>query len=286
MNQVGTINTTVNQGIWYSIENLAELCGFDVNYLRNNIKSILYGFNFDIETKKVGKSHQILYSENTLKMLKQYQIKNSVPNALKEKTMTVKELASALGTADSTIRNKVAELFPECIKNGVTTRLTEQQVTILKKNLVPRDLTLKSKVETSVTRLEMMQNIQRDMQWLISFNEELRKENELQKQQISEQKPKVDSYNRISDSTGLKTIQEVADILGYGSKTYFSLLRGEKILFLTNGINLPKREYIDSGYFEVKEVPYERNGQSCLYSKVYVTAKGLLWLEKKTPKRA
>ena len=106
---------------------------------------------------------------------------------------------------------------------------------------------------------------------------------ERQQAEIAEMKPMADGYKRISESKGLKTIKEVADILGYGEKTYFAMLRDMGILFKENGSNLPKREYISSGYFDVKEVPYKRNGEQCLYSKTYVTAKGLLWLEKKTP---
>ena len=106
---------------------------------------------------------------------------------------------------------------------------------------------------------------------------------EKQRAEIAEMKPMADGYKRISESKGLKTIKEVADILGYGEKTYFAMLRDMGILFKENGSNLPKREYISSGYFDVKEVPYKRNGEQCLYSKTYVTAKGLLWLEKKTP---
>lgn len=108
---------------------------------------------------------------------------------------------------------------------------------------------------------------------------------ERQQAEIAEMKPMVDGYKRISESKGLKTLKEVADILGFGEKTYFAMLRDMGILFRENGTNLPKREYIKSGYFEVKEVPYERKGEPCLYTKVYVTAKGLLWLEKKTKPR-
>lgn len=48
---------------WHTVEDLSALCGFNVNYLRNNIKSMLVGLNFDVETKREGKSHQIYYSE-------------------------------------------------------------------------------------------------------------------------------------------------------------------------------------------------------------------------------
>ena len=75
-----------------------------------------------------------------------------------EKTMTVKEVADALGTAESTIRNKVKELFPEIIKNGVATTLNENQVFTIKKNIVPRDLTFQSKVENAITSLDRQKN--------------------------------------------------------------------------------------------------------------------------------
>lgn len=72
-----------------------------------------------------------------------------------DKRMTVREVAEALGTAESTIRNKAAELFPDLVKNGVATLLDEKQVFELKKNLVPRDLTLKSKLDSAETSLDI-----------------------------------------------------------------------------------------------------------------------------------
>ena len=211
-----------------------------------------------------------------------------------EKTVTTKELAEILKVDVKTIQRTAEKLFDINVVKFISTGgrpsmcFNETQATAIKIELQNHSKVAQNGFSTMIISndLEAWELQKRLDAYKDKRIAELQKENELQKQQIAEQKPKVDSYNRISNSTGLKTIQEVADILGYGSKTYFSLLRGEKILFLTNGINLPKREYIDSGYFEVKEVPYERNGQSCLYSKVYVTAKGLLWHEKKTPKRA
>ena len=64
--------------------------------------------------------------------------------------MTVKEVAEAIGTAESTIRNKAKELYPETVENGKPTLLTEQQVYEIKKAIVPRDLTLKSKLDVLV----------------------------------------------------------------------------------------------------------------------------------------
>ena len=53
---------------------------------------------------------------------------------------------------------------------------------------------------------------------------------EKQQAEITEMRPMADGYKRIADSSGLKTIKEVAGILGYGEKTYFAMLRGLGIL--------------------------------------------------------
>jgi transcription initiation factor TFIIIB Brf1 subunit/transcription initiation factor TFIIB len=52
--------------------------------------------------------------------------------ALFGKTMTVKEVADVLQIPEQTIRNNVRVLFPELMRNGVTTYLNEKQVTALK----------------------------------------------------------------------------------------------------------------------------------------------------------
>lgn len=45
--------------------------------------------------------------------------KNELSARNQLKTMTVKEIASAIGVAESTIRNKIAELFPNRVKMGL-----------------------------------------------------------------------------------------------------------------------------------------------------------------------
>ena len=43
-------------------------------------------------------------------------MKNEILIKGQTRTMTVKEIASAIGVAESTIRNKIAELFPNRVK--------------------------------------------------------------------------------------------------------------------------------------------------------------------------
>ncbi len=162
----------------------------------------------------------------------------------KEKTMTVKEIASAIGIAESTVRNKAAELFPDCVKNGVATRLNEQQVTFLKKNLTPRTLTLKSKVESSVTNLEMLGNIQRDLQWLMSYNAELQSQNENLKIELNESKERY----------SIKRMEK----LNPGKHFKYSLLKNE-----SRKLGFEVRKVFDQNYGEVNA--YHRDVWESLY---------------------
>lgn len=202
-----------------------------------------------------------------------------------EKTMTTKELAETLGVDVSTVKKTVKRLEEgSAVLHYLTKdkygndcfKFTEQQATIIKKEIQKHHNLASRQIDSVSTEMEVMLKIQEGYALAV--------------QKMNEYKVRAEKaesvVNRIADSSGLKTIKEVADILGYGEKTYFATLRGLGILFKDNGVNLPKREYINQGYFEVKEEPYERNGNTYLYSRVYVTAKGLLWLEKKTPKVA
>lgn len=199
----------------------------------------------------------------------------SVQNALKEtvKTMTVREVAEVLNVTPEAIKKHIRELYPNMIKNGVATLLTEEQITEIKRKMLPT-----TSVVGSITRLEMMQNIQRDMQWLISFNEELRKENEQQKQQLAEQKPKVDVYNRIADGRGCFTVNQAAKALKlpYGNKTLFKKL---KELGILNQDNSPNQSQTNSGNFKV--VVKFINDDVGNKNVTLITSKGLVYLAKK-----
>jgi len=100
-------------------------------------------------------------------------------------------------------------------------------------------------------------------------------------QKIAILEPKAEVYEKISDSSGLKSLQEVSKILGYGPKQFFKKLRDEHILYMDNGVNLPYQEFIDNGIFVVREEPYVAGGEYRVYSRIFVTGKGELWLTRK-----
>lgn len=99
------------------------------------------------------------------------------------------------------------------------------------------------------------------------------------KKELEESKPKAIVYDRIADSAGLKTIQEIANIIGIGVNNFFKMLRDDGIFYKTNGINLPKSEY--KKYFEMREEPYMHGENSQVYTRIFANAEGELWLARK-----
>ena len=204
---------------------------------------------------------------------------------MNEKTMTMQEIADAMGVSKDTIRNCVRRVFPDKMKQGKTAYFNEAEVALISKELksntyVSSQLTVEAgaTVKNTTTELEVIANYKQATEALITM---LNAKNEELKKQLIEQQPKVDTYNRIANSKGLKTMQEVAAELNIGTNTLFATLRGLGILWRDrHGTNLPKREYIERGYFEVKEEPYKRDNKDFVYTRVFATAKGLLWLEK------
>lgn len=103
---------------------------------------------------------------------------------------------------------------------------------------------------------------------------------------IEEMKPKAEVFDRICNSETLKPVETVASNLGYGKNNFFALMRGKGIFFYSskdsNGrkYNLPKQEFKDRGYFVTKEEPYTYGDKDYLYTKIYVTGKGEVWLSK------
>lgn len=165
-----------------------------------------------------------------------------------EQKMTVKEVAEAIGTAESTIRNKAKELYPETVENGKPTLLTEQQVYEIKKTIVPRDLTLKSKLESAVTEIEKQQTIILAMQYL--------QENLVA---MKERAIKAERKNAIlMHVTKTYTAGEVAKEIGMRSAQELNQALADKgIQYKQNGTWLPTADNSSCGYFEIKQQELE-----------------------------
>lgn len=70
-------------------------------------------------------------------------------------------------------------------------------------------------------------------------------------QKMQEQQPKVKAYNVLLSGQNAQTMAQVAKAFGTGRNRLFELLRNQKVLMKNN---LPYQEYLDRGFFEVREV--------------------------------
>lgn len=98
---------------------------------------------------------------------------------------------------------------------------------------------------------------------------------------IEEDKPKVEFFEKVADSTNYQSMQSFSKAIGIGSITLFSLLREKRIFYKQDNINLPYQQYIDSGYFVVKEEVFKNKDKNETYFRIFITGKGQQWLERK-----
>jgi prophage antirepressor-like protein len=95
-------------------------------------------------------------------------------------------------------------------------------------------------------------------------------------ERIRKDEPKVRFADHVSDSTNLIDVNKMAKLcadhgIRIGRNRLFAWMRARGILM---GGNIPYQEYIDNGYFRVKESVYESNGQTRTYQQTFVTGKG------------
>lgn len=102
------------------------------------------------------------------------------------------------------------------------------------------------------------------------------KESELKaKLELKEAQPKIEFYEKVGNAEGLHTMAEAAKLLGTGRNRLFDMLRTNSILRHNNE---PYQVYINSGYFEVKDITYNSGGQDYVKPQTFVTPKGLQWI--------
>ncbi|EGK3186733.1 phage antirepressor Ant [Salmonella enterica] len=106
-----------------------------------------------------------------------------------------------------------------------------------------------------------------------------------QKQQLEEQlqtaAPKVDFADRVSNAGGI-LIGNYAKIVGLGPNFLFTWLRDHGILCASGSRrNVPKQNYIDQGFFTVREVVIDNEDNYRIALTTHLTGKGQQWLTRK-----
>jgi hypothetical protein len=114
-----------------------------------------------------------------------------------EKTMTVKEVAEALGVDDRTIQRIAKKRYPELVKNGVTTFLNEEQATAIKSEISKGQTGLDNVVEVGNIRTAL--DIERMTLQVIEYHrdriKELETENRRRQERLAIAEPKAEYHD-------------------------------------------------------------------------------------------
>lgn len=108
------------------------------------------------------------------------------------------------------------------------------------------------------------------------------RELETKTQQLALAAPKAEFADAVAGADKGVLLSHFAKTVGLGPVTIFRILREQKI-FISRGTsyNLPYQEYVERGYFTVKQGTYETNSQTRISHTAMITGKGEMWLRKK-----
>jgi phage antirepressor YoqD-like protein len=113
---------------------------------------------------------------------------------------------------------------------------------------------------------------------------------EVQKQALTAQTPKVESFDKLMNAEGLYSFEQAAKILwgdrrGYGQNRLIRQLEILKVVYHHRDSFTGRREihpyqnHVDAGRFVLKTGTYDRNaGAARSYTVTKITPKGLDWL--------
>lgn len=120
-----------------------------------------------------------------------------------------------------------------------------------------------------------------------TFSEALRLAADLEDQKAELEKqlalaaPKVEFADRVGESSGI-LIGNFAKVVGIGPNKLFAWMRDHKILIASGSRrNVPMQEYMDRGYFTVKETAVNTNHGIQISFTTKITGRGQQWLTRK-----
>ena len=117
---------------------------------------------------------------------------------------------------------------------------------------------------------------------ILNLAMEAERENSELKTQIAEDRPKVEFYEQVTETSQEVSVRDAAKMLGTGEKRLFTFLREYGYLMTREpDRNLPYQRYIDQDFFTVRLKSFEhpKEGKKT-YRKAFITGKGLVRLAK------
>lgn len=127
--------------------------------------------------------------------------------------------------------------------------------------------------------LRLLADEMEDKQRIAAEKQVLELQTAEQNRQLTEQAPKVAFANMVVAAGNTQPMGTVAKAVGMGRNNLFKFLRDKGVIMRTS--TLPYQQYIDRGYFIVREVPVKR-GDDLIVNEpaARVTARGLEYIAK------
>lgn len=177
-----------------------------------------------------------------------------------ESTMTVKEVSEILGVTERTVQRHLKSIRDSLdniveVQNGIKSLITEKEVTLIKKKI---ELSGRNDVINPAvlpkTNLEKQLLIRQAMQLQNEMIAELEAENKQLKIENEQQKPKVEYFDTLISRGNSTNIRNTAKELKIPERQFIKMLQLDGFLYRDKHNQLcPYSEYIQKGYFEVKE---------------------------------
>ena len=177
-----------------------------------------------------------------------------------ERTMTVKEVSEILGVTERTVQRHLKSIRDSLdniveVQNGIKSLITEKEVTLIKKKI---ELSGRNDVINPAalpkTNLEKQLLIRQAMQLQNEMIAELEAENKQLKIENEQQKPKVEYFDTLISRGNSTNIRNTAKELKIPERQFIKMLQLDGFLYRDKHNQLcPYSEYIQKGYFEVKE---------------------------------
>ena len=248
-----------------TIDNVKGYIG-ENNLIYLNLEDVARGLGFVKKDVKKGITYERVHKQNIIKWLLEFGLVKSeneeVPNYIPE---TVFYLLAMKG------KNEVAKQFQLKIANEILPQIRQSGMYM-----------------TENVWDMIMKDPQKFGEMIIEYgkvrkeNEKLQLENEKKQKLIEKQQPKVEYYDKVTNSKKATGMSEVAKVLKFkvnnrpiGRNILFSILRDSNIL---NEYNQPYQRFINLGYFEVRQTYNSYTGEP-LYTTL-VTSKGIEYIFK------
>jgi phage antirepressor YoqD-like protein len=198
-----------------------------------------------------------------------------------DRRMTVREVAEALGITDEAIKWHIRKLYPDLMRNGVTTYLNEAQVTAVKNQIGTgrNDLQNVLQVKNVVTAIDIERMTLQVIEYHRGRIKELEAENKEQQERLAIVEPKAETLDKITATNSDISVRELAAILAIphlGQNNFLERLRQDGYI---DGYNRPYRQHIEAGLMYEKE--YYVPQLDATKRQLRITQKGVAYFAKR-----